>query len=65
MLYMLRPGVAERIEQFVADGAVDHLVDLGELVQAGLDAGVRAGDELELRLAEVARDVWMRQRRAE
>ena len=45
--------------------AVDELVDLGQLAQAAVDAGVHAGDQLELRLAEIGRDVLVRERRAE
>ena len=52
-------------EQLVADRAVDDLVDLGQIVEAALRVGVHAGDELQLRLAEVRRDVRMRQCRAQ
>jgi hypothetical protein len=40
-------------------------VDLRQLVDTGLRAGVHAGDELELRLAEIGRDVRVSQCRAE
>ena len=40
-------------------------MQLGELLQAGLDARVHPGDELELRLAEVGGDARVRQRGAE
>ena len=45
--------------------AIDELVNLSELLHAGVGVRVHAGDELELRLAEVGRDMRMRQRRAE
>jgi hypothetical protein len=44
---------------------VHELVDLGQLVQALLHAQVRAGDELQLRLAVVGGDVRVRERRAQ
>ncbi len=50
---------------FVAERAIDNLVDPGEFLEAGLDAGVHAGDQLELRLTEISGDVRMGQRRAE
>src|SRR5690242_17034677 len=49
----------------VTDMAVDDLVDLRELLEASLDARLHAGDELELRLAEIGGDMRMRERRAE
>src|SRR5262249_33910750 len=52
-------------QDLVADAAVDELMDLGQLVAAGLGARVHAGDELDLRLAEIGGDVWMGERRAE
>ena len=52
-------------EQLVADRAIDHLVNLGQLVEASLRAAMHAGDELELRLAEVGGDARMGERRAE
>ncbi len=52
-------------EQLVAELPVDSLVQLGQLLQAGLDAGVHAGDQLELGLAEVRGDVRVRKRGAE
>ncbi len=57
--------VARIARRIARDGAVDHLVDLGQLLEAGVEALVRAGDELELRLAEIGGDVRMRERRAE
>jgi hypothetical protein len=52
-------------QQLVADLTVDRLVDRGELLEAALHAGVHAGDELELRFAEIGGDVRMRERRPE
>ena len=52
--------VAELVEH-----AVGELVDPGQLVERGLGVAVHARDQLELRLAEVGRDVRMGQRRAE
>ena len=52
-------------EHFVADLAVDDLVDLGQLAQAAVDVGVHAGDQLELRLAEIGRDVLVGERRSQ
>jgi len=58
-------GHARAPQQLVADRAIHHLVDLGQLPQAILRIAVDAGDELELRLAEVRRDVRVGQRRAQ
>src|SRR3979490_116910 len=58
-------GHARGPEQLVADRAVDDLVDLGELPEGGAGVGMNAGDELDLRLAEVGGDVRMGERRAE
>jgi hypothetical protein len=44
---------------------VDDLVDRAQLLETAFDIGVDAGDQLELRLAEVGGDMRMRQRRAE
>ena len=52
-------------QELVADRAVDRLVDLDELAHAGVAGRVHAGDELELRLREVRRDVRMGERGAE
>ena len=52
-------------EQLVADRAIDHLVDLRQLRETAVRTGVHAGDELELRLAEVGGDMRMGERRAE
>ena len=52
-------------QHLVAEGAIDELVDLRQLRQAGLGVRVHAGDQLELRLAEIGRDVRVRQRRTE
>ena len=49
----------------LAQHAVAELVDLRQLVDAGPRARVHAGDEFELRLAEIGRDVRVRQCRAE
>ena len=51
-------------EQLVADRTMDHLVNLGQLVEASLRAAMHAGDELELRFAEVGGDARMGERRA-
>jgi hypothetical protein len=56
-------GHAGDPEHLVADRAIDELVDLRQLGQARFDAGVHAGDELELRFAEIGGDVRMGQRR--
>src|SRR6185369_16157873 len=48
-----------------AEGLVDGLVNARELAQAALHLRMHAGDELELRLAEIGRDVRMSERRAE
>ncbi len=50
-------------EQVIAKLPVNDLVDLDQLVEAGVDARVHAGDELELRLAEIGGDVRMGERR--
>ena len=52
-------------KQLVADVLIDHLVDVRELLQAALDAGVGRGDQLELRLGKIGGDVRVRERRAE
>ena len=52
-------------QQLVADLPVDRLVDRGQLLEAALHAGVHAGDQLELRLAEIGGDVRVGERRAE
>ena len=52
-------------EQFVADRAIDRLVNCGEVVEAGLRAAMHPGDELELRLAEVGGYARVGERRAE
>jgi len=52
-------------QHLVADRAVHGLVDLRELLQAGLHVRVHAGDELELRLAEVGGDARVGERRAQ
>ncbi len=52
-------------QQLVAERPVDRLMDRGELLDAGIRARVHAGDQLELRLAEVRRHQRMRERRAE
>ena len=44
---------------------VDELMDFGELAHARLGIGVDARDQLELRLAEIGRDVRVRQRGAQ
>ncbi len=56
---------ARRPQELVADGAIDRLVDLDELGQARLRIGMDAGDQLDLRFAEVGGHQRMRQRRAE
>ncbi len=58
-------GHARAPQAFVADRARNELVDLGQLLEAGLDAGMHAGDQFELRFAEIGRDVRMGERRAE
>ena len=58
-------GHARAPEHFVADAAIDDLVDAPELFEAGLDVRVHAGDQLELRFAEIGGDMRMRQRRTE
>ena len=58
-------GHAGAPHQFVADVAVDDLVDFGELRQALVDVGVDAGDQLELGFAEIGGDVRVRERRPE
>ena len=58
-------GHARAPEQLVADRAVHDLMDLHELLQAGLGIGVHAGDEFELRLAEISGDVRMLERGSE
>ena len=58
-------GHAARPQHLVAERAVDDLVDLAQLAQAALDVAVHAGDQLQLRLAEIGRDVLVGERRAE
>src|SRR4029453_17730276 len=50
-------------QHLVADRAVNELVDLGELLETPLRTLVHAGDELELRLAEISCDGGMGERR--
>ena len=45
--------------------AVDELVNFGELLDARVRVRMHAGDELELRLAEIGGDVRVRQGSAE
>jgi hypothetical protein len=52
-------------QKLVADLAVDELVGLGQFGQAARHVRVHAGDELELRFAEVGRDVRVGERRPE
>ena len=61
-------GHARHPEHFVAglvQGVCDHLVDLGQLQGAGVGIGMNTGDQLELRFAEIGRDVRVGQRRAQ
>ena len=58
-------GHARGPQQLIADGSEDDLVDLGQLPGAILRADLNAGDELELRLAEIGRDVRVLERGAE
>ena len=58
-------GHAAAPHQFVAQVAKDRLVDLRQFVLAGLGRGVHPGDQLELRFAEVGRDVRVRQGRTQ
>ena len=48
-----------------AQRLIHRLVQLGQLLQAGLDPGMHAGDQLDLRLAIVGGDMRMRQRRTQ
>src|SRR2546426_115707 len=54
---------AEQVDR--QPGMAPEVADPGELLQAGLHAAVHAGDQLELRLAEIGGDVRVRERRAE
>ena len=48
-----------------AHGAVGGLVDLGQLGQGSVHAGLHAGDQFQLALAVIGGDVRMRQRRSQ
>ena len=56
---------AARPQRVIADVPVDELVNLRQFREARVHVGLHAGDELHLRLAEVRRDVRMRERCAE
>jgi hypothetical protein len=58
-------GHAAHPQRLVADRAVDELVDLGQLAFAAAHVGVRAGDQLELRLAVVGGDARVGQCRTQ
>mmetsp|Transcript_49007 Transcript_49007/g.115102 ORF Transcript_49007/g.115102 Transcript_49007/m.115102 type:complete len:356 (+) Transcript_49007:1851-2918(+) len=49
-------------QPLLAERVVDGLMDFGEFAQTVVDAGMHAGDQLQLRFAVVGRDVRMRQR---
>ncbi len=58
-------GQPHRLFAGGGQGAVGELVHLAQLGQAGVDVGMHAGDQLQLRFAEVGRDVRMRERAAQ
>ena len=58
-------GHAGAPQQLVAHVPVDDLVDFGEFGDARLRVRVYAGDQLELRFAEIGGDMRVRERRAE
>ena len=58
-------GHARAPQQLIADRPIDDLVNFRDFRDARIGAGVYAGNELELRLAEVGRDVRVLERRAE
>jgi len=58
-------GHARAPQDFAVEMPIDELMQFGQLAHAGVGVDVHAGDQLDLRLAEVGGDVRMRQRGTE